>query len=210
MIAAAFIAGTLCFSYVAFAANAPATKSQPQTGATAQPKDSMGNAMPGSANPEAGAMKPNDAEIVATVLAVDSNEMAAAEIAKKKKGLSKEVTKYSKMLHEQHQEDAKKYHKFAKKEKLNMVETQEVKDLRSKGSDEATALSSKDGKEFEKAYIDAMVQGHTEALETIDNKLIPNAQNAELKKMLNETRTHVSTHLEQGKRLQGAQASKTE
>jgi putative membrane protein len=207
-IAAAFIAGSLCFSHAA-----PAAKPQPQTGAAApsqQPKDSMGNAMPGSANPEAGATKPSDAEIVATVLAVDSNEIGAAEVARKKKGLNKEVEKYAKMLHEQHKEDAKKYHKFAKKEKLDMVQDQEVKDLRSKGSDEATALSSKDGKEFEKAYIDAMVQGHTEALETIDGKLIPNARNPELKKMLNETRGHVSAHLEQGKRLQGAQASKAE
>ncbi len=46
-----------------------------------------------------------------------------------------------------------------------------------------------------------MVEGHTEALEMIDNKLLNTASNA-LKNHLNETRGTVIQHLEMGKKLQ--------
>ncbi len=47
-----------------------------------------------------------------------------------------------------------------------------------------------------------MVEGHTEALEMIDNKVLNTASNDALKNHLNETRGTVIQHLEMGKKLQ--------
>ncbi len=58
-----------------------------------------------------------------------------------------------------------------------------------------------DGKEFETAYLDGMIKGHTELLDMIDNKLLKTVKNDALKAHLTETRGHVAMHLEQAKKL---------
>ena len=52
-----------------------------------------------------------------------------------------------------------------------------------------------------KAYIDAMVKGHTEALAVLDNKLIPKATTQAVKDHLAATREHVAHHLERAESL---------
>lgn len=58
-----------------------------------------------------------------------------------------------------------------------------------------------DGKDFETGYLDAMIKGHTEASDMIDNQLMKTAKNDALKKHLTETRGHVAGHLDQAKKL---------
>lgn len=60
-----------------------------------------------------------------------------------------------------------------------------------------------DGKEFEAAYLDAMIKGQVEALAMIDDKLMKTAKNDALKRHLTETRSHIAMHPEQAKRLKG-------
>jgi len=66
---------------------------------------------------------------------------------------------------------------------------------------ELAALAPLDGEKFASAYIETMIKGHTEVLGMIDNQLLKNAANAELKKHLTETRGHVANHLEAAKKL---------
>jgi putative membrane protein len=225
----ALMGGVACFSIAAFAGPAPVKSQSPAGAAAPTARDSMDKAKteagsaPGapaaganntgsSATPGAGAQTAmeqfSDAEILGNVLAVDDNEIAAASAAKKKK-ISPEAKTYAKMLQDQHKENAAKAKKLGKKIGMKPAASTTSKQLRSKGAEELTAMSSKNGTEFEKAYIDAMVNGHTEALRLIDDKLVPSARNEDLKAFLAETRGHVAAHLEEGKRLQGSQASST-
>lgn len=152
--------------------------------------------------------KYSDGEIAAAVLAVDENEINAAQAAEKKK-MGKHASKFAKMLLKQHRDDSAKVSKLAKKEKIEIPATAAKADeLRSKGAAELQALSAKDSLEFEQAYIGAMVQGHTEALALFDEHLVKDATNPKLKKQLSETRKHVAHHLEEAKRLQSDRASR--
>jgi len=182
------------------------------------PAGPVNNQAPANPSPAAGALVMDslsaqkktphfsDAEILGWILAVDNNEIAAATLAEKKE-LGFDAMSYAKMLHNQHRADAAKTAKLANKIKVKPARNDAVKQLRDEGAAEVAALSGKDREEFEKAYSDAMVKDHDEALATIDSTLIPDAKNADLRKHLAEVRNHVSMHLEHGRSLQNAQAS---
>jgi putative membrane protein len=64
------------------------------------------------------------------------------------------------------------------------------------------SLRTKTGSDFDKAYIDAQVKAHQEVLDTFDNKLIPNAQDAQLKATLLQVRPMVAEHLKEAQEIQ--------
>ncbi len=147
--------------------------------------------------------KTDDAEVLAFVIAVDDNEvLAAAEAAKKKPGSA--VLDYAKMMHQEHGKNAGETMELGQKINVTPVDTAAVDKLRVKGAGELAALIPLKGDEFEAAYVAAMVKGHTEVLEMIDNKLLKSAENESVKKHLNETRSAVAQHLEMGKKLQAS------
>lgn len=65
-------------------------------------------------------------------------------------------------------------------------------------------LSQKSGAEFDKAYIDNEVAYHRTVLAAVDNTLIPNAQNAELKELLVSVRPAFENHLKRAEQVQAA------
>jgi putative membrane protein len=155
-------------------------------------------------------MSMSDSDILAIMTAIDDNEIAAAGAAQKEK-LGAKAKDYAKMLKKQHTANSDKTKKLSKKTGISPSTTnQTAMDLRAKGAGELATLVPLQGKEFEKAYIDAMVTGHTEALQVIDAQLLPAAKNDEVRAQVDEMRGHVSHHLEEGKRLQEVQASRAE
>ncbi len=159
--------------------------------------------------PAANPVKFNDAEILGWVLVLDSNEIAAADAVEKKK-LDKDVMGYAKMLRKQHKDDLSETEKAAKKAGVVPVSNGMTNQMRSQGPQDLTSLTALNGEDFRKAYIDAMVKGHSDALETIDAKLMPNAVSDIIKKRVADLRGHISKHLEQGKRLQENRAAAAE
>jgi len=141
-----------------------------------------------------------DAEVLSFVLAVDVNEILAAATAQKKK-VSQPVMDYAKMLHTQHGENMAKTIQVGQSIKVTPSDTKAVDDLKKKGAAELGMLVPLDGKDFETAYVDAMIKGHTEVLSMIDTKLLTTAKNDALKAHLTETRGHVAMHLDQAKKL---------
>lgn len=147
-----------------------------------------------------------DAEILASVIAVDLNEVLAAGAAQKKQ-ISEPVMAYAKMLHEEHGKNMGKGMKLGQQIDVTPIDTAAVEKLKTKGAGELAALIPLDGEAFEKGYLQAMVKGHMEVLSMIDGKLLQTADNDALKEHLTETRTHVAAHLEQAKQLQSTMKS---
>ena len=50
--------------------------------------------------------------------------------------------------------------------------------------------------------MEAMIKGHTEVQDMIDNQLLKNAKSEEVKKHLMETRDHVATHIAEARQVQ--------
>lgn len=147
-----------------------------------------------------------DGEILGLMNTVDQHEVDAAEKALKKK-MGKEAQDYATMLRDSHKANLEKTRKLAKTANIKAATNKMADSLKAKGKADVKALTAKSGVEFEKGYIDAMVNGHTEVLAMLDTQLIPAAQNMAVKTHISEVRTQIAAHLEQGKRLQGASAS---
>lgn len=142
-----------------------------------------------------------DAEALALIMAVDMHEIDAATEAQKKE-LSQPVMDYAKMLHTEHSKNLQKGQDLSQSAGLAPAETEKVQNMKEKGANDLAAITPLNGKEFERAYIDAMVKGHTDALNMLDNELIPAAQEEALKNHLSESRMHVAMHLDRAKELQ--------
>lgn len=79
----------------------------------------------------------------------------------------------------------------------------ELAAMRQKHESERTRLAALEGEEFERAWIEAMVRGHTEALAKLDNELIPGAGDSGVSQHLRDTRAAIQRHLDTAQSLQG-------
>ena len=204
-----------CIAVAAYAASAPsgsaatpgASAPLAQSGAPATTPGAMPGAMPTTSPTTTQTAAPlSDAEIVGVMNTVDQHEINAANKSMKMK-MGKDANEYAKMLKMHHTDNMAKTKKMAKQIRLKPATSPVADTLRSKGAREVKAMTALKGAEFEKAYIDAEVNGHTEVLQMLDSQLIPAAKNDTLKTHLTEVRGHIATHLEQGKRMQGANAA---
>ncbi len=76
--------------------------------------------------------------------------------------------------------------------------------LRQGGEQNRSRLQGLSGAEFDRAYIGHEVDYHQQVLDAIDNTLIPNAQNPELKALLQQTRPAVEAHLQHARQVQSS------
>ena len=138
----------------------------------------------------------DDSLALGLLAAVNEHEIAAAQQAKDKK-VSAPVLAYAQMMEREHGEN------LANTKSLgSLASTPEVQAMKDKDKSDLDTLGQKSGKDYETAYIDAMVSGHTEALALIDGRLLSLASVGPVKDHLTETRGHVARHLEEARKLQ--------
>ena len=142
-----------------------------------------------------------DANITEIMSTANEGEIDASKLAQKKADNS-EIKDFAKKMVNEHQKSKQDVKDLAKKEKLDMDESTESekleKDVKSKISD----LKKQKKSDFDRAYIASQIQMHEALLESLTSTYIPTAQNAELKKYLEETKEHVSAHLDEAKSLE--------
>ncbi len=138
----------------------------------------------------------DDSLALGLLAAVNEHEIAAAQQAESKK-VSAPVFAYAQMMEKQHGDNLSKTKSLG-----SLASTPEVQAMKDKGKSDLEALSQKNGKDYETAYVDAMVSGHTEALALIDGRLLSLASVGPIKDHIIETRGHVVTHLEEARKLQ--------
>lgn len=159
------------------------------------------------AMPEGSGVKVKDGSVLATVIAVDLNEILAAAHASGKK-LRQPVLAYAKRLHEEHGKNMVAGMKLGQKVGVTPINTADVVALQKKGAGELAKLIPLQGAAFERAYLAAMVMGHMEVIAMLDNRLLPMTDNGELKKHLMDTRAHVAEHLAVAKSLQSTTSAR--
>lgn len=140
----------------------------------------------------------NDALALGLLGAVDENEIAAAKQAKGKQ-VSAPVMAYAQKMDTEHSDNLTKTQSLG-----TLASTPEVQTIKDKGKQELADLDKKSGKDYETAYVDAMVKGHTEVLSLIDARLLTLASTGPVKDHLTATRGHVAEHLAAAQKLQGA------
>jgi putative membrane protein len=142
----------------------------------------------------------SDAQIAGITAAAHKGEIDAAKMAKKQSKNAK-VKKFAAMMSKQHTAAQKAETAAETKAGITPAESDMSAKITQMNSDTASQLKDLKGKEFDKAYAKAMVDGHTKVLDSLDNVLIPAAKDAGLKAQLQKERPVVAEHLEHAKKL---------
>ena len=91
---------------------------------------------------------------------------------------------------------------LAKKLNVTPEESATSKSLKEGGEKMKAKLKGMSGTAFDKAYVDNEVAYHEQVLSAVDNTLIPNTKNAELKSLLESARPIFVSHLNHAEELQ--------
>ena len=138
---------------------------------------------------------------LAFIVAIDEQEVAAAEQARGKK-IDPRIRAYADLLHEEHSANLDQTHALADSAKLVLKDDADVMALRSRGQADLERMAALDEDEYAQAYLAAMADGHADTLALIDEHLLPAAPRPELRQHLMLTRSHVEQHWQAAKELQ--------
>jgi putative membrane protein len=143
----------------------------------------------------------NDGQIAAFLSAANKAEIDASELVKKSKNA--EVKKFAAMLIKDHKAADKKASGVLVKAGVQPDETgEDVQTLKSKAQAAIDQLKTLKGAELDKAWVDAQVTMHEDVIAALDQKILPAAQNADLKAFITEIRPKLQAHLDHAKALQ--------
>jgi putative membrane protein len=144
---------------------------------------------------------PTDPQIASIVVTANQVDIDAGKLAEAM-GSTPEVKAFGKRMVVDHTAVNKSATDLVKKLKVT-PESNATSDSLKKGGDENLAkLKGLEGAEFDRTYIDNEVKYHQAVIDTLDDTLIPNAKNAELKALLIKVRPQFVSHLEHAKQMQ--------
>lgn len=175
---------------------------QPLTEPTPQKPFYLGGADNGGNRVLAKTEKPlSDAEVLGVVLAANDGEVQMAEQAMKK-AKSKDVKDFASMMKTHHGQGVTKTKSVATKTKLTTADSDLSTFLKNDTDKTIKDLKDKEGKDFDRAYIDAQLAAHKAVLAAIDNRLVPSAQSADVKSLVTETKKTVTDHIAKAEEIQ--------
>jgi putative membrane protein len=147
--------------------------------------------------------KVSDAQIAAIVVAANQVDIDAGKFAADKTS-SAEVKSFAQMMVTDHTSVNKSAVDLVTKLKISPEANDTSRSLKAGGEKNLAELGKLSGKGFDKAYVDHEVAYHEQVIQALDDVLVPNAQNAELKALLVKVRPAFIAHLEHAKHLQSS------
>ena len=145
--------------------------------------------------------KPSDPQIAHIVVTANQIDINAGKLAKSK-SKNKEVQAFAQQMITDHTAVNKQAGALAKKLGVKPEENDTSKALKQGAQENMANLKKlKDG-QFDKAYVDHEVAYHQQVLDAIDKVLIPSAQNAQLKGLIEQVRPAIQAHLDHAKHVQ--------
>jgi putative membrane protein len=142
----------------------------------------------------------SDAEVIGVVIAANQGELDMAELALKK-AATPDVKKFAMVMKSTNRSELEKDKALEKKAKIEGATSDDATSLKTDTEMAKGALEMKDGKAFDRAYLDSQMKKAKEVLAVIDNRLLPNAANDELKTMLGDMRKAVADRLAKAEKL---------
>lgn len=142
----------------------------------------------------------NDAQIAAIVVAANQIDIDAGKLAESKSP-NPEVKAFAHRLIGEHTDVNKQATDLATKLKITPEESTISRALKSDAKRNTERLKKLSGKDFDKLYVADEVAFHQQVLNAMDNKLLPNAQNEELKALLVKVRPALVAHQEHAEKL---------
>lgn len=144
--------------------------------------------------PSAMAGPMTDAQIAGVVDAVNLGEVQQAHMAQERASKD-EVRMFANHMMTGHQAAARQQAQVLDRAGIMPEETDLSRQLRNQGQQTEQQLSGLRGDQFDRAYIDSQVRQHRAALQLLDEKLIPSAQDPAYRAYLERVRSEVAQHL---------------
>lgn len=148
-------------------------------------------------------MKLTDPQIVAVVSTANMGEISHGQIALQKAQMP-QVRAFAQKMVTDHTANEQQGQALASRLGITPQQNDVSMMLKKDGDEAMMKLNQASAQDFDKTYIKSQVKIHKMVLETLDKKLIPSAQNAELKSMLVQTRGAVAMHLQMAEQLHAA------
>jgi putative membrane protein len=145
--------------------------------------------------------KLTDPEIASVAVTANQIDINYAKIAKEK-SKTDDVIKFADMMASDHQSVIDQAVALVTKLKVTPKDNAVSQKLNADAEKTKKNLQSKTGAAFDKAYMDNEVAYHKAVISTVENVLIPQAQNAELKQLLQNVLPTLKAHLEHAEMVQ--------
>ncbi|HEY6451643.1 MAG TPA: DUF4142 domain-containing protein [Steroidobacteraceae bacterium] len=149
---------------------------------------------------------PTDAQIAAIVVTANQVDIDAGKLAKARAS-SKDVKDFAQMMITDHSSVNKSATELVTRLHVKPQPNATSTSLAQGGKRNLATLRKLHGSAFDQAYIDHEVAYHQAVIDALDNTLIPNASNAELKALLIKVRPAFVAHLAHARQLQSALGS---
>jgi putative membrane protein len=143
----------------------------------------------------------DDSQIAAIVVAANTIDVRYGEIARER-AQNPRVKEFAESMIASHAAVNESAGKLVERLGVTPQANDISRSLESSASETRETLSSKSGADFDRAYIDNEVAYHRAVLDALDNLLIPNARNAELRDTLVAVRPSFEAHLRHAQSLQ--------
>ncbi len=147
-----------------------------------------------------GSPGPSDAVIAHIAVTANAIDVSMAKLALERAG-SKQVRAFASTMVSDHTAVNKRAAALAAKLKLTPEDNATSRSLQSGAAEARKKLEGLKGAAFDRAYMEREVSYHQAVLDALDKTLIPNADNAELKELLQDARTAVAAHLVRAKAI---------
>ena len=145
--------------------------------------------------------KLSDAEIASVAVVANQIDIDYAKIAKEK-SKDAEVLEFANMMAKDHQAVIDQAVALVTKLKVTPKENATGRQMQTDAEKTKKMLRSKSGSAFDKAYIDNEVAYHKAVISAVNGLLIPETENAELKKLLQDVAPILQAHLEHAQMVQ--------
>jgi putative membrane protein len=145
--------------------------------------------------------KLTDPEIASVAVTANQVDIDYAKIAEKKAS-NAEVKNFAQTMAKDHQSVIDQAVALVTKLGVTPKDNATSRSLKATETKTAKMLNSKSGKAFDKAYVDNEVAYHTAVIGTVENVLIPDATNAELKSLLQSALPLFKAHLAHAQMIQ--------
>jgi putative membrane protein len=145
--------------------------------------------------------KLSDPEVAHVAVVANQIDIAYAAIAKEK-SKDADILKFAETMTNDHNAVIKQASDLVKKLNVTPKENSVSQKLLADAEVTKKSLRAKSGKEFNKAYIDNEVTYHKAVIGAVEGLLIPEAENGELKALLQNVVPALKTHLEHAEMVQ--------
>jgi putative membrane protein len=136
-----------------------------------------------------------DPQIASVAVAANQVDIDAGKLAKSKSKNAK-VKKFANDMIRDHGSAIKQAVALVTRLGVTPEENDTSKSITQGGKDNIANLKTLKGKAFDKAYAEHEVAYHQQVLDALDKTLIPDAQNADLKSLLQSVRAVIAQHLD--------------